>query len=39
VSNSEGRPGRYQGVLSDEELKLIHDRYGDWLRERGYEVS
>ena len=36
ISSSEGRPGRYQGVLSAEEVATIEDRYGSWLHAHGY---
>jgi hypothetical protein len=36
ISQAKGRHGRYQGVLTADEIALIEDRYGDWLREHGY---
>ena len=39
VSSSAGRPGRYERVLTDEEVATIEERYADWLAARGYAVT
>lgn len=36
ISTSEGRPGRFEGILSRDETGLIERRFGEWLREHAY---
>jgi len=36
ISESKGRPGRYEGVLTADQLAELDERYGDWLRAHNY---